>query len=264
MPGPVVHNETTATNLGRFVTILANLTRRAYALEEPPEYVVYQGPMSGEDRQFWATVHVYGRGLSPECPYRFTGRTTSLEPQAIQLAAREAIVQLRQLSPRVICRSFYYYPRREGYGRPTQVANGDHETDPALLHLVRYVGALEALFDQITIDLIATRGELVRRAPAREDNEPNTDNPVVLFGHPIETLRSAPTINQDTLMTPEVLRRLLGAHSNGIVANNPRDGHHRYPNPAVPPPSPANSNDETRGETSTSTRHARLDINDVD
>ena len=34
MPGPVVHNETTATNLGGFVTILANLTRRAYALEE--------------------------------------------------------------------------------------------------------------------------------------------------------------------------------------------------------------------------------------
>src|SRR4051812_26136585 len=36
MPGPIVHNETTATNLGGFVTILANLTRRAYALEEPP------------------------------------------------------------------------------------------------------------------------------------------------------------------------------------------------------------------------------------
>ena len=49
MPGPIVHNETTATNLGGFVTILANLTRHAYALEEPPEYVVYQGPMSGED-----------------------------------------------------------------------------------------------------------------------------------------------------------------------------------------------------------------------
>ena len=55
MPGPIVHNETTATNLGGFVTVLANLTRHAYALEEPPEYVVYQGPMSGEDRQFSAT-----------------------------------------------------------------------------------------------------------------------------------------------------------------------------------------------------------------
>ena len=166
MPGPIVHNETTTTNLGGFVTILANLTRRAYALEEPPEYVVYQGPMSGEDRQFWATVHIYGRSLAPERPYRFTGRTTSFEPQAIQLAAREAIVHLRHLSPRVNCRSFHYYPRREGYGRPPQVANGDHETDPALLHLVHYVSALEALFDQITIDLIAARGELVRRAPA--------------------------------------------------------------------------------------------------
>ena len=65
-------------------------------------------------------------------------------------------------------------------------------------------------------------------------------------------------------MTPEVLRRLLGAHSNGIVANNPRDGHHRYPDPAVPSPSPTNLGSETRGEASTSTRHARLGINEVD
>ena len=207
MPGPVVHNETTANNLGGFVTVLANLTRRAFALEEPPEYVVYQGPMSGESRQFWATV--YGRGLSPERPYRFTGRTTSFEPQAIQLAAREAIVQLRHLSPRVNCRSFYYYPSRDGYGRPPQVANGDHETDPALLHLVRYVSALEDLFNQITLDLIAARGELFRRASARGEVEPDADNPVVLFGQPIETLRSAPAIDQGALMTPEVLHRLL-------------------------------------------------------
>ena len=54
------------------MTVLANLTRRAFALKEPLEYVVYQGPMSGESRQFWATVHIYGRSLSPERPYRFT------------------------------------------------------------------------------------------------------------------------------------------------------------------------------------------------
>ncbi|SPT17982.1 unnamed protein product [Triticum aestivum] len=264
MPGPIVHNETTATNLGGFVTVLANLTRRAYALEEPPEYVVYQGLMSGESHQFWATVHIYGRGLSPERPYRFTGRTTSFEPQAIQLAAREAIVQLRHLSPRVNCRSFYYYPSRDGYGRTPQVANGDRETGPALLHLVRYVSALEELFDQITLDLIAARGELVRRAPARGEDEPDTVNPVVLFGQPIESLRSAPTIDQNTLVSPEVLRRLLGTHSNGIVANNPRDGHHRYPDPAAPQPHPANSDGGTRGEASMSTRPARLDINEVD
>ena len=94
------------------------------------------------------------------------------------------------------------------------------------MHLVRYVGALEELFDQITLDLIAARGELIRRAPARGEDEPDADNPVVLFGQPIESLRSAPTIDQNTLVSPEVLRRLLGTHSNGIVANNPRDGHH--------------------------------------
>ena len=129
---------------------------------------------------------------------------------------------------------------------------------------MRYVSALEALFDKITIDLIAARGELVRRAPASREAESDADNPVVLFGHPIETLRSTATSGQGVLMTPEVLRRLLGAHSNGVVANNPRDGHHHYPDPAVPPPSPTNPSSETRGEASTSTRHARLDVNEVD
>ena len=129
---------------------------------------------------------------------------------------------------------------------------------------MRYVSALEELFDQITLDLIAARGELVRRAPARGENEPDADNLVVLFGHPIESLRSAPVIDQGALMTPEVLRRLLGTRSNGTMANNPRDGHHRYPEPAAPQPTPANSDGETRGEASTSTRHARLDVNEVD
>ena len=86
----------------------------------------------------------------------------------------------------------------------------------------------------------------------------------MLFGHPIETLRSAPAINQGALMTPKVLRRLLGAHSNGIVANNPHDGHHRYPDPAVPQPPPANPDGEANGEASASTRHTRLDMNKVD
>ena len=89
-------------------------------------------------------------------------------------------------------------------------------------------------------------------------------NPIMLFGQPIESLRSAPVIDQNTLMTPEVPRRLLGTHSSGIVANNPRDGHHRYPDPAVPQPPRANPDSEKRGETSTSTRQARLDINEVD
>ena len=129
---------------------------------------------------------------------------------------------------------------------------------------MRYVSALEELFDQITLDLIATRGELVHRNPARGEDEPDANNPVVLFGQPIESLRSAPAIDQNTLVSPEVLRRLLGTCSNGIVANNPGDGHHRYPDPTAPQLRPANPDGETHGEALTSTRHARLDINEVD
>ena len=86
----------------------------------------------------------------------------------------------------------------------------------------------------------------------------------MLFGQPIESLRTSPAIGQNALVSPEVLRRLLGTRSNGIVANNPRDGHHRYPNPTAPQLHPANPDGEAHGEASTSTRHARLDINEVD
>ncbi|KAE8780698.1 hypothetical protein D1007_46164 [Hordeum vulgare] len=132
----MVHTETTAAEQGGFVAILVSLTRRAFAMEDPPEYVVYQEHTSDANRHFWATVHIYGRSITQERPYRFTGRSSSYEPQAIQLAAREVIVQLRHLSPRVNCLPFYYYPSREGYGRPPRVANGDQETDPTLLQLV--------------------------------------------------------------------------------------------------------------------------------
>ena len=80
----------------------------------------------------------------------------------------------------------------------------------------------------------------------------------------VESLRSAPAIDQNALVSPEVLRPPLGTRSNAIVANNPREGHHRYPDSTAPQLHPANPDGETRGEASTSTRHARLDVNEVD
>ncbi|KAE8771434.1 hypothetical protein D1007_56688 [Hordeum vulgare] len=174
MLGPIVHNETTVADQGGFV---ANLTRHAFVMEEPPEYVVYQERTSDAIRHFWATVHIYSRSVTLERPHWFTGRTTSYEPEAIQLAAREAIVQLRHVSPGLNCRSFYYYPSHEGYGRPIQVASGDHEIDPDLLHLVRYLRAQEALYAQVTLDLLAAHEELACLDRRRR---------VVLFGRSIE------------------------------------------------------------------------------
>ncbi|KAE8770076.1 hypothetical protein D1007_58242 [Hordeum vulgare] len=188
MSGPVVHNKTTTSEHGGFVTILANLTVHAIPLEEPLEYVVYQEHPSDPIRHSWATVHIYGRVISPERTYQFNGRSTSYEPQAIQLAAQEAIVQLRHLSPRVNCRSFYYHPSHECYNRPPQVANGDHEIDPTLLHLVRYIRAQDALYEHVTLDLIAARRELARLTPRRRESEPYATNLVVSFGRPIEPL----------------------------------------------------------------------------
>jgi hypothetical protein len=42
MQGHTIHNETTAVELEGFVAILTDLTRQAFGIEEPPEYVVYQ------------------------------------------------------------------------------------------------------------------------------------------------------------------------------------------------------------------------------
>ena len=72
------------------MTVLANLTRRAYALEEPPEYVVYQGPMSGESCQFWATMHVMVE------VYRQNAPTGSLEGQ-LPLSHKPSNWQLEKL-----------------------------------------------------------------------------------------------------------------------------------------------------------------------
>ncbi|KAE8774881.1 hypothetical protein D1007_52691 [Hordeum vulgare] len=261
---PIVHNETTAADQGGFVAILANLTRRAFAMEEPPKYVVYQERTSDAVRHSWATVHIYGRSVTQERPHRFTGRTTSYEPKAIQLAAREELVQLRHLSPRVNSRSFYYYSSCEGYGRPIQVAIRDHDTDPSLLHVVRYLRAQEALYAQVTLDLLAAREELARLDLRRREVEPDAIKPAVLFGRPIELQRSVPAADpKHAPISPEELRRILGISSNGTVAIAPRNGHHRYANLVAPPPSPSNR-DAVVPANSTSARHAHLDVNEID
>ncbi|KAE8817270.1 hypothetical protein D1007_05169 [Hordeum vulgare] len=237
MPYPIVQNEITAAYQGGFVAMLASLTRRAFAMEEPPEYVVYKERTNGDIRHFWATIHIYGRSITQERPHRFTERSTSYESEAIQLAAREEIVQLWHLSPGVNCRSFYYYPSREGYGRPIQVASGDHETDPALLHLVRYVRAKQAVYDQVTLDLFAARVELPRLR--RREAEPEASKLVVMFGRPTELQWSVPAADPNHApISPEELRRILAISSNGTVATRPRNGHPRYPRPCSSTPFP--------------------------
>ncbi|KAE8803673.1 hypothetical protein D1007_20445 [Hordeum vulgare] len=231
-------------------------------MEELPKYVVYQERTSGDIHHLWATVHIYGTSVTRECPHRFTGRSTSYEPEAIQLAAQEAIVQLRHLSPGVNCRSFYYYHSREGYGRPIQAASGDHETDPALLHLVRYLRAQEALYDQATLDLVASRVEMARLR--RREAEPEARKPVVLFARPTELQRSIPAADPSHAhISPEELHRILGISSNRTIATTPRNGHSRYPDLVAPPPSPSNR-DVVVPANSTSTRPAQLNVNEVD
>ncbi|KAE8783218.1 hypothetical protein D1007_43345 [Hordeum vulgare] len=192
-----------------------------------PGYVVHNETTVAE--QGGQSTHIHQEYL-PKRPYRFIGRSTSYEPQAILLEAQEAIVQLRHVSPRVNCRLFCYYPSRDGYGRLPQVANGDREMDPALLHLVRYIRAQEALYEQVTLDLIPPHGDLGCLTPRRRDAEPDATNPIVLFGRPIEPLRSTPLADSSHApISLEELHHILGIFSNGTVGTSPYNANHCYP-----------------------------------
>ncbi|KAE8797967.1 hypothetical protein D1007_26872 [Hordeum vulgare] len=147
------------------------------------------------------------------------------------------------MSPRVNCLSFYYYPSREGYGRPPEVTNGDYETDRALLHLVRYIRAQEALYEKVTLNLIAARGELALLYPRRREAEPDASNLAVLFGTPIEPLRSTPAVDPNHApISREELHQILVISSNGTVAIAPRNEHHHYHSLVALPSSPSNPN----------------------
>ncbi|KAE8808990.1 hypothetical protein D1007_14413 [Hordeum vulgare] len=124
-----------------------------------------------------------------------------------------------------------------------------------------YVRAQEALYDQVTLDLIAARVELARLR--RREAEPEASNPVVLFGRPIELRRSVPAADPShTPISPEELPRILGISSNGTVATPSRNGHPRYPDLVAPPPSLSN-HDAVVPADSTSARPAHLNVNEV-
>ena len=134
-----------------------------------------------------------------------------------------------------------------------------------MVHLVRYLRAQEALFDQVNLDLIETRRTLALLTPVRREATTATNTPVVLLGRPVEPPSSAPVIYPGSAFaSPEELRRLLETHSNGTVILTPREGHRRYPSPVAPLPTPVNSDTEAHRETSTSTGRARLHVNQVD
>ncbi|KAE8774765.1 hypothetical protein D1007_52789 [Hordeum vulgare] len=162
-------NETPMSDPGDFIVILADVSRQVFGIEEPPVYVVHEEPTSDAIRYFWASVHIYGGNRTLECPNHFIGRASNNEAQARQLASPEAIVQLRHLSPWMNSRPFCYYPSREGYGSLTRVASEDLRAAPAMVHVVRYLKAHEALLDQITSDLVMSRMPTALRSPASHE-----------------------------------------------------------------------------------------------
>ncbi|KAE8793029.1 hypothetical protein D1007_32344 [Hordeum vulgare] len=198
MHGRTLCNKTTMYEPGDFETILADLSRQVFGIEESRVYVVHKEPMSDAIRHFSASVHIYGESPSLECTYHLSGRAATNEAQARQLAARQAIVQLRHFSPWMNSRPFCYYPSREGYGSQTQVASEDFELDPALVLIVHYLKVREALIDQITSEFVMNRTPTARRTTASHEAATASSNQPILVGRPIGSL-SAPTSKKPKL-----------------------------------------------------------------
>lgn len=129
-------------------------------------------------------------------------------------------------------RSVCYYPSHDGYGSPTHVANEDLETHPALVQVVRYLRAHEALIKHITSDFVVSCTPTTRWTPASHEAATASSNHPVLARRPILSVRSAPSFMlANPTMTLVELHRSLDAFCNEVVprASILRRRRHRNP-----------------------------------
>ena len=84
----------------------------------------------------------------------------------MQMAAREAIARLRDILPSMKTRRFRYLPCHVPYTCHYAFACANGERDEAIESMVEYLKALEAAFDNLVDDLVATRMELVQSGSA--------------------------------------------------------------------------------------------------
>ena len=141
-----IYEETTAVGV-EFPDILWNVAHLVLGATQRPEYVVYSEPISTTLRSYWADVHIYQDGAISGVSLDFAGRSMPTPALAIQLAAWEALACLRHRIPAVgERRAFRFYPSRRILGGETTFASTQEEQDVAVIHLVKYIAALNTLF----------------------------------------------------------------------------------------------------------------------
>ena len=87
----------------------------------------------------------------------------------MQMAAREAIARLGDILPMMKTRRYRYLPCHVPYTWLYAIACHRGERDEAIEKLVEYLKALEESFDNLVVDLVAARMDLVRGGPASRE-----------------------------------------------------------------------------------------------
>ena len=133
------------------------MTQHVLGVIQRPRYTVYYRELSAVHTQYWAIIRIFSVETNGNLPYEVTGRTSPTPDMAIHMAAWEAIARVPHLAPAPEQQAYFYYPSRMALDEQTRFNCPLHETDPAMVHLVSYLFALDDLFDPLEQELSATR-----------------------------------------------------------------------------------------------------------
>jgi len=259
MPRRTIHEETTAVGV-EFPDILWNVAQRVFQATQRPEYVVYSENTSASMREYWADVHVYQDQANSGTSLDFAGRTMPTPELAIQFAAWEALACLRRVNPTMgNRRAFRYFPSRSTLGGNTIFSSTEEEQDVAIIHLVKYIAALNNLFIRVA-DVLA----LTRRAVAVLHNQfavRSTTVTTTPLPHSGETPLLGIPISVGPRQTTPLTAEHLGLFNTYTVTTR-ADRRRRHTN--VPQNTPAASEDGSPRTEINLTQPAVLDINQVD
>ena len=143
-----------------FVKLLTSIIKIAIGPSTRPEFTLYQHKINDSLSMHQAVVQFKG-GRVELRRFRFVGRAMPTERHAMQMAAREAIDRLWDALPSMKARRYRYLPCHVPYTCHYAFACPRGEKDEAIEMLVEYLKALEAAFDNLVDDLVATRMDFV-------------------------------------------------------------------------------------------------------
>ena len=189
-----------------FVKLLSFIVQVAMGPSVRPVFTLCQHRVNDSLTMHQAAVQFKG-GRGELRRFRFLGRAMPTERHAMQMAAREAIARLRDVLPVMKTRRYRYLPCHVPYTCHYAFSCPRGERDEAFEMLIEYLRALEAAFDNLVDDFVATRMDSVHGCAAnRRELLPIAPPPTFVSSSasftPTRRLPSTEEFNQVIAPTP--------------------------------------------------------------